>query len=126
MPPASMRRRTGDAQRRADTARQKAAARDGGTTKHLDIPGADLEGVRYLRWLDDSDALRTAAARTKQAAVIGGKFIGVEVAAALVHYKVETTVIVKARRSGFVHSGAYRDVLPADARGSRREVPHRG
>ena len=69
----------------------------GGTPKHLDIPGADLEGVHYLRWLDDSDALRTAAARAKHAAVIGGSFIGVEVAAALVHYKVDTTVIVKGK-----------------------------
>ena len=69
----------------------------GGTPKHLDIPGAELEGVRYLRWLDDSDALKGAAARAKHAAVIGGSFIGVEVAAALVGYKVDTTVIVKGK-----------------------------
>lgn len=76
----------------------------GGTPKRLDIPGAELEGVRYLRWLDDADALRTAAARTKHAAVIGGSFIGVEVAAALVGYKVDTTVIMKGKTiwSGFV------------------------
>ncbi len=67
----------------------------GGSPRQLEIPGADLEGVHYLRWLDDSDALRTAAARAKHAAVIGGGFIGVEVAAALAHYKVDTTVIVK-------------------------------
>ena len=69
----------------------------GGTPNHLDIPGADLEGVHYLRWLDDSEALKGAAARAKHAAVIGGSFIGVEVAAALVHYKVDTTVIVKGK-----------------------------
>ena len=69
----------------------------GGTPKHLDIPGADLEGVHYLRWLEDADALRTAAARTKHAAVIGGSFIGIEVAAALVGYKVDTTVIIKGK-----------------------------
>ncbi len=67
----------------------------GGTPKQLDVPGADLEGVRYLRWLNDSEGLRTAAARAKHAVVIGGSFIGVEVAAALVHYKVETTMILK-------------------------------
>lgn len=67
----------------------------GGTPKHLDIPGAELDGVRYLRWLDDAEALRGAAAKAKHAAVIGGSFIGVEVAAALAHYKVDTTVIVK-------------------------------
>jgi 3-phenylpropionate/trans-cinnamate dioxygenase ferredoxin reductase subunit len=69
----------------------------GSTPKHLEIPGAELEGVHYLRWLDDSDGLRSAAARAKHAAVIGGSFIGVEVAAALVTYKVDTTVIVKGK-----------------------------
>lgn len=67
----------------------------GGSPRRLDIPGAKLDGVHYLRWLDHADALRTAAARAKHAAVIGGSFIGVEVAAALAHYKVETTMIVK-------------------------------
>lgn len=69
----------------------------GGTPKHLDIPGAELEGIHYLRWLDDSESIRSAAAKAKHAAVIGGSFIGVEVAAALVHYKVDTTVIVKGK-----------------------------
>jgi len=69
----------------------------GGAPRQLDIPGADLEGVRYLRSLDDSEALRSAAAKTKHATVIGGSFIGVEVAAALVGYKVDTTVIVKGK-----------------------------
>ncbi len=69
----------------------------GGTPKHLEIPGAELDGVHYLRWLDDSDALRSAAAKAKHAAVIGGSFIGVEAAAALVSYKVDTTVIVKGK-----------------------------
>ncbi len=69
----------------------------GGTPRHLDIPGAELEGVHYLRWLDDSEAIRAAAAKAKHAAVIGGSFIGVEVAAALVTYKVDTTVIVKGK-----------------------------
>ena len=69
----------------------------GGTPRQLEIPGAKLEGIHYLRWLDDSDAIRGAAAKAKHAAVIGGSFIGVEVAAALVTYKVDTTVIVKGK-----------------------------
>lgn len=69
----------------------------GGTPKRLDIPGAELEGVHYLRWLDDADAIRSAAAKAKHAAVIGGSFIGVEIAAALVTYRVDTTVIVKGK-----------------------------
>lgn len=67
----------------------------GGTPRRLEIPGAELEGVHYLRWLADADALKAAAARAKHAAVIGGSFIGVEVAAALTTYKVATTMIVR-------------------------------
>ena len=69
----------------------------GGIPKRLDIPGADLDGIYYLRSLDDSEAIKSAAAKAKHAAVIGGSFIGVEVAAALVHYKVDTTMIVKGK-----------------------------
>jgi NADPH-dependent 2,4-dienoyl-CoA reductase/sulfur reductase-like enzyme len=69
----------------------------GGAPRRLEIPGADLDGIHYLRWLDDADALKSAAAKAKHAAVIGGSFIGVEAAAALVHYKVDTTVIVRGK-----------------------------
>lgn len=66
----------------------------GGTSRHLDIPGVDLAGVHYLHSLADSESLRVAAAQAKRAAVIGGGFIGVEVATALTTYNVETTLIV--------------------------------
>ena len=36
--------------------------------RRLDIPGAELEGLHYLRWLDNSEAIRSAAAKAKHAA----------------------------------------------------------
>lgn len=77
----------------------------GGTPRPLAIPGTDMEGVYYLRSLEDAEHLRAAAAKAKRAAVIGGGFIGVEVAAALAGtYKVDTTLIARGKRvwEGFV------------------------
>ena len=48
----------------------------------LTIPGADLDGVRYLRRLEDSEALKAAFAEVGRVVVIGGGWIGLEVAAA--------------------------------------------
>ena len=49
----------------------------------LPIPGADLEHVHYLRTLADSRAIIARAEHAKKAVVIGGSFIGLEVAASL-------------------------------------------
>ena len=56
----------------------------GGTPRRLGIPGGDLEGVSYYRSLRDYRQLRgAAAAEGKSALVIGGGFIGSEMAASL-------------------------------------------
>jgi 3-phenylpropionate/trans-cinnamate dioxygenase ferredoxin reductase subunit len=54
----------------------------GATPIHLDIPGGD--GVSYLRTLGDCRAIIDKAGNAKRAVVIGGSFIGLEVAASLV------------------------------------------
>ncbi len=45
----------------------------GSAPRRLDVPGADLAGVHYLRRLDDADALRAAFARAGRVAVIGAR-----------------------------------------------------
>jgi len=50
---------------------------------HLEIPGADPARVHYLRTFDDSRAIVQKAEGAKRAVVVGGSFIGLEVAASL-------------------------------------------
>lgn len=53
----------------------------GGRPRKLDLPGADLDGVHYLRDLDDSLALGAALRPGARVVVVGGGYIGLEVAA---------------------------------------------
>ena len=55
----------------------------GGVPRTLAIPGGDLEGICYFRYLDDYLRIRKEAKEGKSAVVIGGGFIGSEIAAAL-------------------------------------------
>jgi NADPH-dependent 2,4-dienoyl-CoA reductase/sulfur reductase-like enzyme len=49
----------------------------------LSIPGGDLDGISYFRTYESYVRLRSAADKAKSAVVIGGGFIGSELAAAL-------------------------------------------
>lgn len=65
----------------------------GGTPRRLAIPGGTLEGISYFRTLDDFQKLRREAREGKSAVVIGGGFIGSELAAALTINQVSVTMI---------------------------------
>src|ERR1700751_1190456 len=53
----------------------------GARNRLLDIPNASLEDVRYLRTLDESEALRQQISSGQRVVVIGAGFIGLEFAA---------------------------------------------
>lgn len=59
----------------------------------LTIPGGDLDGISYFRGLDDYLHTRRAADKGKSAVVVGGGFIGSELAAALNINKLHVTMI---------------------------------
>lgn len=65
----------------------------GGHPRKLALPGADLAGIHYLRTLEDSDVLKEAMSHANRLAVVGGGFIGCEVAAAGVLKGLHSTVI---------------------------------
>jgi len=61
--------------------------------RRLAIPGAELDGVLYLRSVEDSDALRARLDRGRAAVVVGAGWIGAEVAASARQRGLEVTVI---------------------------------
>lgn len=73
---------------------ERALLATGGEPKRLTVPGADLPGVFYLRTLADAEAIKAAVAHAKHAIVIGGGFIGAEVAAAFKQLGLITTLIL--------------------------------
>jgi NAD(P)H-nitrite reductase len=65
----------------------------GATPRRLSLPGADLPGVRYLRTMADSDALRAAIAAASRVVVIGSGWIGSEVAASARQLGAEVAIV---------------------------------
>jgi 3-phenylpropionate/trans-cinnamate dioxygenase ferredoxin reductase subunit len=57
-----------------------------------------LEGVFYLRTADDAMRIRAAAVAGRRAVIIGGGYIGLEVAAVLVSQGLEVTILEAANR----------------------------
>ena len=79
------------------------------------IPGAELDGVLYLRSVQDSDALRERLDRGGAVVVIGAGWIGAEVAASARQRGLEVTVIEPAsvpleRVLGAEVGAIYRDI----------------
>ena len=53
----------------------------GAQPREITVPGADLDGVHYLRTLDDCDTLKTRLDAGGRVVVVGGGWIGSEFAA---------------------------------------------
>ena len=65
----------------------------GGVARRLSVPGAGLPGVHTLRTIDDCDGIKAAAGSRKRALVVGGSFIGSEVASSLSQVGVDVTMV---------------------------------
>jgi len=65
----------------------------GAEPRRLAVPGAELDGVLYLRSVQDSDALRAHLDRGGAVVVVGAGWIGAEVAASARQRGLEVTVL---------------------------------
>jgi 3-phenylpropionate/trans-cinnamate dioxygenase ferredoxin reductase component len=65
----------------------------GARNRLLPVPGADLDGVLYLRSLDEAILLKQRLASAREVVVIGGGFVGLELAAVAASLGKAVTVI---------------------------------
>lgn len=64
----------------------------GTRVRRIPVPGAELAGIHYLRDIADVDRLRPAFAAGKRLAVVGGGYIGLEVAAVAIKHGLSVDV----------------------------------
>jgi 3-phenylpropionate/trans-cinnamate dioxygenase ferredoxin reductase component len=65
----------------------------GASARRLDLPGADLPGLHYLRTLADAARIKAAVQPASRVVIIGGGYIGLETAATCRHMGCEVTVL---------------------------------
>jgi 3-phenylpropionate/trans-cinnamate dioxygenase ferredoxin reductase subunit len=70
----------------------------GARVRRLAVPGRELDGIVYLRDLDDADRMARLMGAARRAVVVGGGFIGLEAAAVLRERGVEVTVVEASTR----------------------------
>jgi 3-phenylpropionate/trans-cinnamate dioxygenase ferredoxin reductase component len=67
----------------------------GANVRRLAVPGCELEQIHYLRTLGNADAIRSGAADAEEVVLIGGSFIGCEVAASLTMLGKNCTIVMQ-------------------------------
>ncbi len=87
----------------------------GANVRRLNVPGAELEGIHYLRTFGNSDAIREDAAG-KRVVLIGGSYIAAEVAASLTEMGSQCTLVmiesvVLSRQFGAEAAGYFHELL---------------
>jgi 3-phenylpropionate/trans-cinnamate dioxygenase ferredoxin reductase component len=85
--------RTAKLSNRTEVGFGKALLATGAGVRRLNVPGAELEGIHYLRTFGNSDAIREDAAG-KRVVLIGGSYIASEVAASLTEMGSECTLVM--------------------------------
>lgn len=72
---------------------QKLLLATGGRNRRLDVPGARLAGIHYLRTVAECDAIKHEVGPNRHAVVVGMGFIGCEVTASLTQLGVQVTAV---------------------------------
>ena len=70
----------------------------GSRVRKLSIPGSDLNGIHYLRNIEDVNAIRRGLENTRRLVVVGAGYIGLEVAAVARQMGHAVTVLEMAER----------------------------
>jgi 3-phenylpropionate/trans-cinnamate dioxygenase ferredoxin reductase subunit len=67
----------------------------GANVRRLNVEGCELEGIHYLRTLGNADAIRADTEKAEEVVLIGGSYIGCEVAASLTMMGKRYTIVMQ-------------------------------
>ncbi len=84
---------------------EKLVLATGSSAVHPNIPGSDLENVFVLRTVDDALRIRSAIQKGGRAVMIGGGYIGMEVAASATARGIHCTITERGKRP-WAHFGS--------------------
>lgn len=77
---------------------ERLALATGARVRRLTVPGAELAGIHYVRTIADSQALQAALRPAAKVVIVGGGYIGLEVAAVAARAGAQVTVLELAER----------------------------
>lgn len=77
---------------------ERLALATGGRARRLELPGSDLRGIHYLRGIADVDGMRAQFRPGRKLVVVGGGYVGLEVAAVAAAAGLQVTVLEAASR----------------------------
>ncbi len=74
---------------------QQALIATGANVRRLKVDGCELDGIHYLRTLGNADTIREDVADAERVVLIGGSYIGCEVAASLTKMGKQATIVMQ-------------------------------
>ena len=70
----------------------------GSRVRQLEFSGSKLNGIHYLRGIDDAKSLKEGLTKSKNIVIVGAGYIGLEVAAVATEFDIKITVLEMADR----------------------------
>jgi 3-phenylpropionate/trans-cinnamate dioxygenase ferredoxin reductase component len=80
---------------REEVSFDKALVATGAQVRRLQVEGGEHDRIHYLRTLPNSDAIREDAEQAEHVVVVGGSYIGTEVAASLTYLGKRVTIVMQ-------------------------------
>jgi 3-phenylpropionate/trans-cinnamate dioxygenase ferredoxin reductase component len=77
----------------------KALIATGANVRRLNVEGCELEEIHYLRTLSNADAIRESVKDAENVVLIGGSYIGCEVAASMTMLGKKATIVMQEERT---------------------------
>jgi len=77
----------------------KALIATGANVRRLNVEGCELEEIHYLRTLGNADAIRKSTGDAEHVVLIGGSYIGCEVAASMTMLGKRATIVMQEERT---------------------------